>query len=286
MSWRFLQITAVCSRYLLFYQLYSWRGRSWGWRLRSVCEELGLTFIKIGQILSMRYDLLAKTDCLELQQLLDNVNPLPWVTIQEILIRNYKKSLPEIFSSLDEKPLASASVSQVHRAVLLDGQQVAIKIKRPQVDMMMKKDIAIMRVLARLAEAGSPYLRKINLRRLVNYFESSLFKDIDFVREADNLQAVYDQYEFCREKKVRADLGVGFFPRPHYEWCTAEVLVMDYIDGISLNRADEFKNNPAYDPQKSIKTYAVAGLRNIMLSEEYVFQSDPPFIQYLGFTSW
>lgn len=246
-----------------------------GWRLRRVSEELGLTFIKIGQILSMRYDLLSEDDCSELQQLLDNVNPLSWSTVQGILKKNYQKPLDKIFSSIEERPLASASVSQVHRAVLLDGRKVVIKVKRPQVDKMMKKDIAIMRALAKLAEILVPYLRRIKLKRLVNYFESSLLKDIDFVREADNVQAVYDQYEFCREQKVRDDLGVGFFPRPHHEWCTDEVLVMDYIDGISLNRADEFKNNPAYDPQKSIKTYAVAGLRNIMLSEEYVFQSDP-----------
>jgi ubiquinone biosynthesis protein len=272
---RSIKILSVASRYLIFYKFTRWRDKDFGWRLRLALEELGLTFIKIGQILAMRYDILSPDDCRELQKLLDNVNPLPWETIERILTESYGRPIPEIFSDIDQAPLASASVSQVHRGRLASGEEVAIKVKRPAVDAMVKKDIGLMRRFARLGQYFSTTLRKIGIVRLVDYFESSLLNDIDFSQEVSNMEAVYHQYEFCREKRVRADLGYGIFPRPYREWCRAEVIVMDFIDGVNLNQTDKIKDNPDYDIPKSLKTYVSAAFRNMFRAEDYVFQSDP-----------
>jgi ubiquinone biosynthesis protein len=272
---RSIKILTVASRYLIFYKLTSARNKSFGWRLRQALGELGLTFIKIGQILSMRYDLLSRSDCLELQQLLDNVNPLPWTTIKKILSDNYQQPLPEIFSYINETPLASASVSQVHYGVLVTGEEVAVKVKRPQVDALIKKDLSLMRHFAKLGQSFSKTLKKAGLVKLVNYFEASLANDINFLQEADNLEKIYQQYEFCREEKIRSDLGTGVFPLPYRQWSSNQIIVMTFIKGVSLNQTDKIKDNPAYDIRKSLKTYVNVGFRNLFSAEEYFFQSDP-----------
>ncbi len=272
---RFIQISFVLLKYLVFYPFNRYRKFILGKRLRLAFAELGLTFIKIGQILSMRYDLLRPEDCRELQELLDNVNPLDYKVIENIIKKEYGRLTDKIFAKFCKRPISSASISQVHKAVLPDGTIVAVKIKRPDVDIRLKSDIAIIKVLAYIAKIFSPTLRRIRIIKVINYFETWIKQDIDFVQEVKNINLVYNQYAFSRNKKIRNDLGVGIFPKPYESICTRNVIVMDYIDGVSLKDIDTVKDNSEYDIQKSIKTYLNASIRNLFIAEEYVFQADP-----------
>jgi len=273
---RFLKICRVFAKYNVFYKLTSHRNDILGKRLRLAFEELGLTFIKIGQILSMRYDLLPRKDCEELQQLLDNVNPLSLPVIYQIIEKEYGRPHSLVFKKFYELPLGSASVSQVHKAELFDGRLVAVKIKRPNVDYAFNKDIKIMMSVAKTVGAFVPVLRRVQVTKLVKYFESWIQQDLNFPLEAINMQKIADQYSFG-QNKFRSDLGKGLFIRPHLELCTTNIIVMDFIDGIPMSRKEEILANPAYNIEKSIKTYVSAAMRNWFRDDisHYLFQADP-----------
>ena len=273
---RTLEVFYVGVKYLVLYKLTSHRKEGLGKRLKRACEELGLAFVKIGQILSMRYDLLSREDCEALQELLDNVNPIPIETIFRIIELEYHKPWNSVFSSFDEIPLGSASVSQVHKARLYDGTVVAVKIKRPDADKKFSSDIDILGILARIGAFFSPTLRHIQVRDLVDYFEKWIRQDLNFALEARNMRRIKDQYQFG-ETNFRADLGKGIFIAPFENLCTANVIVMDFVDGIPMNRKDEILTNPDYDIEKSIKTYINAAIRNWFRDDitTYIFQADP-----------
>jgi len=131
----FKLINTIC-KYFIFYKIY--KTKSLGTRIRLACESLSVVYIKIGQILSTRYDLLSQDDCRELQKLLDRTKELPYETIEKII----KKEIGlKKFKSIDKKPIASASISQVHKGILKNGDVVAIKVKRPNINKEIKKEI-------------------------------------------------------------------------------------------------------------------------------------------------
>lgn len=274
---RLLQICRVLSKYLIFYKLTSHRHKIFGERLKLAFSELGLTFVKIGQILSMRYDLLSREDCEALQQLLDNVNPIPFEYIVKIVEVEYGKPLNQIFQTFEPIPLGSASVSQVHKAVTLDGQIVAVKIKRPDVDEKFLSDIKIIKRLAAWAQLLSPTLRDVQLTDLIKYFEAWIKQDLDFVLEVKNMKRIKEQYGFGDNKNFRTDLGKGLFIAPWENLCTKNIVVMDFINGIPMNRKQEILSNPDYDIEKSLKTYMNAAMRNWFRDDvdSYLFQADP-----------
>jgi ubiquinone biosynthesis protein len=273
---RAFEVAWKLSKYTAFYKFTSHRREGLGRRLNAAFSELGLTYIKIGQILSMRYDLLSREDCVALQGLLDNVNPLPIATIHAIVEKEYGKPWREIFKKFDEIPLGSASVSQVHKAELPDGSVVAVKIKRPNVDEKFLSDIKILRALARIGTFFSPTLRHVQANELVDYFESWIKQDLDFRLEARNMRRIKEQYKFG-EKNFRSDLGKGIFIAPFKELCTDHIIVMDFVDGIPMSHKEKILANPAYDIEKSIKTYINAAIRNWFREdiETYIFQADP-----------
>ncbi len=273
---RTLQISWVLARYTLFYHFTRHREKKLGQRLKLAFEELGIAFVKIGQVLSMRYDLLSDEDCTGLQELLDNVAPLPIGTINEILDREYAGLPQPIFKTFIEKPLGSASVSQVHKAQLPNGKWVAVKIKRPGVDRMFLTDVAILRRVARIAQWFSPTLRHIQLTELVNYFEGWIEQDLDFTTEVKNMKKIGEQYSFATTA-FRPDLGRGVFPAPFEHLSTENIIVMDFIDGIPMSRKEEILANPDYDAEKSIISYVSAAMRNWFRDDhaEYLFQADP-----------
>lgn len=274
--WRALEISRVGAKHLVFHKLTRYRSENFGKRLKRACEELGLAFVKIGQILSMRYDLLSREDCEALQGLLDNVNPIPIETIFRIIEAEYGVPWDTVFSAFDTAPLGSASVSQVHKARLWDGSVVAVKVKRPEADKKFSSDIRILKMLARIGTAISPTLRHIQVGELVNYFEGWIRQDLDFVLEARNMRRIKEQYQFG-ETNFRSDLGKGIFVAPFEQFCTEDVIVMDFIDGIPMSRKDEILANPGYDIEKSVKTYINAAIRNWFRDDitTYIFQADP-----------
>ena len=125
-------------------------------RLRMVCEDLGPTFVKLGQILSTRPDLLPEAYTTELAQLRDHVKPFPFAEVEAILAEEYGRPASEVFAAIEAEPLASASISQVHRATLRDGRMIALKVRRPGIDKTVQADLDILKNLAQLAERRMP----------------------------------------------------------------------------------------------------------------------------------
>ena len=273
---RFLEIVWILSKYTLFYKLGQNRKKNLGQRLKLAFEELGLTFIKIGQVLSMRYDLLPRKDCEALHELLDNVNPIPFEEIVKIVEKEYGKPWREVFAVVYSQPLGSASVSQVHKAELFDGTKVAVKVKRPDVAIKFISDINILKRLARIVSFFSPTLRHFQIKELVIYFENWLKQDIDFILEVRNMEKIGNQYEFGRDN-VRPHLGRVFFTKTFNNLCTENIIVMDFIDGIPMNRKEQILSNPNYNAYKRLKTYLNAAIRNWFRDDVdiYSFQADP-----------
>lgn len=272
---RSLQVSWVLAKYLLLYKSTKHRKEIFGRRLKLAFEELGITFVKIGQILSMRYDLLSQEDCLALQDLLDQVTPISYTTIVGILEREYSKSLSEVFIDFEEKPLGSASVSQVHKAKLLDGSMVAVKIKRPEVDHKFFYDVRILKRLARVAELLSPTLRHLQVREITAHFESWIKQDLDFRHEVRNMKRYKEEYGFA-ESEFRPDLGIQIIPSAFENLCTEDVIVMDYIEGIPLNRARQLLDNPKYNIEQSVKLVVNTPIHYWFGRQQatYIFQAD------------
>lgn len=195
-------------------------------KLVAMLEDLGPTFVKAGQILSMRSEILPESFCRELEKLRTDVEPMTYDTVLEVLEHEYKKPVAELFEVIDEKPLGSASIAQVHRARLTTGQDVAIKVQRPRVREVMGQDIEIMRTVVRHL---SPFMggdQFVDLKSVVSELWDSFNEETDFLVEAKNLQ----EY-----RSNNAEIRYVTAPKPYPELCTQHVLVMDYIDGISIS---------------------------------------------------
>lgn len=192
----------------------------------SMLEDLGPTFVKAGQILSMRSEILPEPFCKELEKLRTDVEPMTYDTVLEVLDHEYDKPVAELFEVIDEKPLGSASIAQVHRARLTTGQDVALKVQRPRVREVMGQDIEIMRTVVRHL---SPFMggdQFVDLKSVVSELWDSFNEETDFLVEAKNLQ----EY-----RSNNAEIRYVTAPKPYPELCTQHVLVMDYIDGISIS---------------------------------------------------
>ena len=194
-------------------------------RLRFALQELGPTFIKMGQLLSTRPDLIPPDMISELKKLQASVDFISADIIRRVVEAELGRPINDIFDSFDDKPLAAASLAQVHRAVL-KGQQVALKVQRPDIVDITSVDIEIMRSLAGLAERYSPMLYLINSVGLVDEFAQQMKKELDFRMEANNLQRFAKNFE--RDDTIR-------IPKAYMELCTKRVVTMEYLDGINIS---------------------------------------------------
>ncbi len=194
--------------------------------LRTTLEELGPTFVKMGQILSMRSEILPQRFCDELTELRSNVEPMSFELVIDTLEHEYGRPLCELFVSIDPHPLGSASLAQVHRATLLDGTDVAIKVQRPGVQETMAQDIDILRTLARRAQRIFKNEQFIDVNDVVEEMWVSFREEVDFLAEARNLR----EFHACNERCVYLDC-----PRPYMSLCTGHIVVMDFVDGIPLS---------------------------------------------------
>lgn len=198
---------------------------------RAMLEDLGPSFVKIGQALSTRSEILPKVYCEELAKLQTECEPLPFDEMLAALDIEYGAARrAELFSAIDPKPLGSASLAQVHRARLATGEEVAIKIQRPGVKATMALDIDIMRMLVRYASRFMKDDQFVNFRDVVEEMWATFLEETDFRREAENLQ------EFAR-----LNTGCVFVacPKVYPELCTEYVLVMEYVQGIPIGHSDE-----------------------------------------------
>lgn len=193
-------------------------------------EEMGPTFIKLGQLLSTRADLLPPAYLDALSSLQDQVEPVPAEAVRRILREELGAEVDRAFRSFDEEPLAAASLAQVHRATLRDGRTVAVKVQRPGIRDRITTDLEVLTEIAERLEQHSRTARHFNVAGLVAEFRRSLMRELDFQREAHNLRA------------LREDLSGNdriIVPVPIDEQTTPRVLVMDLIDGKKVTDLDE-----------------------------------------------
>jgi ubiquinone biosynthesis protein len=195
-------------------------------RLRLSLEELGPTFVKLGQILSTRPDLVPHDFILELEKLQDQVAPIPTTAAKEIIQSELGRPVDEIFTSFDDQPLGSASLSQVHRATLKGGEVVAVKVQRPHVAEIIEADLEIMHHLAIMAERHLPEARLINLVGLITEFRTNIKKELDLRVEANNMRRF--AHNFAGDPQIHV-------PALWPELCTRHVLVMEYIQGMNIS---------------------------------------------------
>jgi ubiquinone biosynthesis protein len=198
-------------------------------RLRLMAEDLGPTFIKLGQLMSQRPDLLPKELILELRKLQDQVSPEDIGDIRRTIHKALGKPVEEIFSEFSEKPLASASLAQVHSARLLEsGLSVAVKVRRPGVAEVIEADLALLTNLAQALHERVEGLRPYNLPGLVQEMAQHLRLELDFNKEARNMLSA---------RSRRDDKKLIIIPEPHLELTRQPVLVMDLVEGCRIEDA-------------------------------------------------
>jgi ubiquinone biosynthesis protein len=201
-------------------------GRSVPHRLRITLEELGPTFIKLGQILSTRPDILPQEYIVELSKLLDAAPPVPLDQIRDTIETEFGRPIDELFSRFDREPIASASIGQVHRALLPDGTAVVVKVQRPGIRRVVYADLNLLRSQTRFLEARSETLAGYGLTEIAEEFAESLQAELDYTQEGRNADRL-------REIAESANVDV-IIPRIYWKYTTRAVITMDDLKGITL----------------------------------------------------
>ena len=200
--------------------------RSRAARARMALEELGPTFIKMGQILSTRPDLLPVEFIQELPKLQDNVQPFPFADVREMIEQEFGKPLDQVFSHFDEQPLAAASIGQVHRARTSDGEDVVVKVQRPDISRTIEVDLEIMMHIAGLMERHVEGWDIQRPTRIVEEFARTIEKELDYTLEAAYMERFAKQF---------ANDPMVYVPKVYREVTSARVLTMEYIDGVKAS---------------------------------------------------
>jgi ubiquinone biosynthesis protein len=197
-----------------------------GERLRLALEELGPIFIKLGQALSTRRDLLPPDIAEELAKLQDRVPPFDGRLAKQIIESAYGKSLNEVFESFDEKPLAAASIAQVHVAKLRSGGEVVVKVLRPGMREIISGDLEVMHALAGLAKRNSSEARRLRVDEIVDEYEKTVLDELDLMREAANAAQLRRNFEGSPLLHV---------PAVYWDYCRINVMVMERIRGVTIS---------------------------------------------------
>lgn len=192
-------------------------------------EELGPTFIKLGQLLASRPDVIPAPFVEELKKLQDRVPALPFEQIQKTLEEQYGDAWQEIFKEIDEQPLGAASIAQVHRAVLQNGKEVVIKVQRPGITKTIREDLQILSFIAEFFQSYVPELRIFNPIGLVEEFSYSMQMETNFVVEGNNVRRFHENFLGHPTVKI---------PKPYLELSGPKVLVLEYLDGAILTQLD------------------------------------------------
>jgi len=231
-------------------------------RIRYALEELGPTFVKFGQIMSLRPDLLPPPLIRELSRLQDEVAPEEFDTIKPALQQSLGQDLTEIFSAFDEKSFASASLSQVHKGVLRElGRSVAVKVQRPGIRRKVELDLDILETLVNRLNERSEDLRVYDLPNLVRIIRRNLLRELDFTREARNMKIA--------RSAMDEEEGI-YVPEAYDEYCREQVLVMEYLEGTKLKDLEAL---PRDDAEILAKQGLNAAIKQIL--EDGFFHADP-----------
>lgn len=232
-------------------------------RIRLVCEELGPTFIKFGQILSNRADILPHDLIIELEKLQDKVPATPFSELKPKLEREFKKPLEDIFAEFAETPLASASIAQVHKVKLKNGQDAVLKIQKPGIRKSVAADIEIMRDLAKIIESNFPESAVMQPVELVNTFEKAIRREMNFITEATSMKRFAKNFE--NDPRV-------YVPKVYEEYTTPKAICQEFIKGHKLNDLQAIKA-AGLTPKEAAKTGL--DLYFIQVFEHSFFHADP-----------
>jgi ubiquinone biosynthesis protein len=232
--------------------------------VRAALDEGGVTFVKLGQVLSTRRDLLPEEFIDELARLQDHVGPAAWEQVEEVLTAELGGPPDEVFARFDRQPLAAASVAQVHAARLRSGAEVVVKVQRPAIRSVVERDLDIVARLARSLERGTRWGRSIGVRDLAGGFAAAVREELDFRIEANNMAGV---------AASRGTSDGVLVPTPHEPLCTERVLVMQRVDGRPLGAAGPVIAERGLDRDALARALLESVLRQIML--DGVFHADP-----------
>jgi len=243
-AWRLLTIARIVVRYGLddlllsvvsfeylrpLYKLMPWK---WGRRqipapaigLRAALEELGPVFIKFGQVLSTRRDMLPEEYANELAKLQDKVPPFPSEQAIDLIEASFNQSVDVMFKRFDREPLAAASIAQVYSASLKDGQEVIVKVVRPDIEQVIQQDINLMYLLAKLVSHLSPTGKRLRPVEVVAEYEKTIFDELDLQREASNANQLRRNFEDSEDL---------YIPKVYWDYCTHNVMVLERIYGVT-----------------------------------------------------
>jgi ubiquinone biosynthesis protein len=203
-----------------------------GERLRQGLERLGPLFVKFGQVLSTRRDLIPLDVADELARLQDRVPPFPAAVSRALVEKAFGRRIDEVFTSFDAEPVASASIAQVHFAVLKDGREVAVKVLRPGMLQVIEQDMSLLHLLARWVERLSADGKRLKPREVVAEFDGYLHDELDLVREAANAAQL---------RRNMAGLNLVLVPEMVWELCTPSVMVMQRMKGVPISQIERIR---------------------------------------------
>lgn len=256
-------LAARTLRHLRLMEAPSGEPATFGQRLRAALTELGPTYIKLGQVLSTRPDLVGSQIAEQLAELQDNVAPLPLTAMSARCAESLGRPIDEIFARFDPDPVASASLSQVYRARLASGEEVAVKIRRPGIERVIESDLGLMRDIAEWVANHVTDVKWLDPVGIVEEFARSIRRELDFAIEARVIERFRANFEDSEHISI---------PMAYKDLCTDRVLVMDWVDGV---RIDAFNEYPARncDPRE-IAAIACKTLCQ-MVFEHRLFHADP-----------
>lgn len=196
-------------------------------RVRLLFEDLGPTFIKMGQLLSMRPDLVPEEFVKEFENLQDHVEEIGWPVVEKQIISEFGRPADEVFAGFSKEPLASASIGQVHKALLPSGESVAVKVQRYQLRQLITGDISIMKSLSPALQEKTIIGQLCNVDEIIEVFERQIHKEMDYNVEALNTECFY--HEFLDDDRV-------LVPKVYWEYTTERVLAMEYVEGMRVEQ--------------------------------------------------
>ncbi|MGP4071232.1 ABC1 kinase family protein [Piscibacillus sp. B03] len=208
------------------------QSKSLGKRIREFLEELGPTFIKIGQMASTRPDLIPEDIIKELSSLQDEIAPIPFEDVKQIVEKELGESIDEAFEKFESEPLGVASIGQVHEAKLKNGERVAVKVQRPRVDKQVHTDLEILHELAERAEKRLDWAKQYQITDVVEEFSDAIKDELDYTTEGRNADLMAQQFEDDETIKI---------PKIYWDYTSKKVLTMEFVDGTKLDEIDKLK---------------------------------------------
>jgi len=234
-----------------------------GRRLREMLDELGPTFVKFGQLLSTRPDLVPMDIVAELRKLQDDVAPVPFSAVEQVIERELGLTIERAFLSFDETPIAAASIGQVHRATLPTGDEVAVKVQRPNAPRQIESDLALMRSAARFVRDRVRALEFIDADALVDEFGRSIREELDYLHEARNAETF--RRNFGDDDRV-------VIPKVTWRYTTGRVLTLEYVKGVQIRDVDLTARSPE---ERRELAYRMTDAWMTMIFRHGFFHGDP-----------